>query len=74
MNYLEWAEEYYLNASRIKSVLERKKQLLKETDSLSADERKRITDSIKQYRRIYHELLDIGDTLTMRAGGSVREA
>ena len=29
MNYVEWAEEYYLNARRVKSVLERKKQLLK---------------------------------------------
>ena len=74
MNYVEWAEEYYLNARRVKSVLERKKQLLKEKGPLTADERKRIIDSIKQYRSIYRELLEIGDTLAMRAGGSVREA
>lgn len=74
MNYSEWAEEYYLNARRVKSVLERKKQLLKEKGPLRADERKRIIDSIKQYRSIYRELLEIGDTLAMRAGGSVREA
>jgi len=74
MDYLEWAEEYYLNARRILSVIERKKQQLKDSKKLTADQRKRLTDDIKQYRRIYHELLDIGDTLTLRAEGTVREA
>ena len=67
MDYLEWADEYYLNAGRVKSVIERKKLLLKEKKSLTADQRKRLTDDIKQYRRIYHELLDVGDILVSRA-------
>lgn len=74
MDYLEWADEYYLNAHRVQSVIERKKQLLKEKKPLTADQRKRLTDDIKQYRRIYHELQDIGDLLTARAGVAVREA
>lgn len=74
MNYVEWADEYYLNASRVKSVIERKNQQLKEKKALTADQRKRLTDDIKQYRRIYRELLEIGDTLSSRAGGTVREA
>ena len=73
MDYLEWADEYYLNAGRVKSVIERKKQLLKEKKSLTADQRKRLTDDIKQYRRIYHELLDVGDILISRAEGAGRE-
>ena len=74
MDYLEWAEEYYQNARRILAVLEKKKLRLKEEKPLTADQRKRLTDDIKQYRRIYHELIDIGDTLTSRAEATVREA
>lgn len=74
MNYVEWADEYYLNAHRVKSVIDRKYQRLKEKKSLTADQRKRLTDDIKQYRRIYRELIEIGDTLSLRAGGAVREA
>ncbi len=74
MNYFEWAEEYYLNARRVLSVVERKKQLLKEKKSLTADQRKQLNDAIKQYRRIYHELMDIGDTLSSRAEGAAVEA
>lgn len=74
MDYLEWADEYYLNARRVQTVMERKKQQLKEKKPLTADQRKRLMDDIKQYRRIYHELLDTGDLLTARAGVAVREA
>ncbi len=74
MDYIEWADEYYTNAHRVQAVIEKKKLRLKGTKSLTADQRKRLTDDIKQYRRIYHELLDIGDLLTSRAGVAVREA
>ena len=74
MDYVEWAEEYYLNARRVLSVIERKKMLLKEKKPLTADQRKRLTDDIKLYRRIYHELIDIGDTLKNRAEGASVEA
>lgn len=74
MDYLEWAEEYYDNARRVKSVLEKKKQQLKEKKSLTADQKKQLSDTIRDYRRIYHELNSIGDTLTLRAEGTVREA
>ena len=73
MDYFEWAGEYYKNADRIRSVIERKKQQLKEKTPLTADQRKRLMDDIKQYRRIYHELVDIGDILTSRAEGTGRE-
>lgn len=73
MDYFEWAQEYYHNARRVQNVMNRKKQELKDK-SLTADQRKRLTDDIKQYRHIYHELLDVGDTLTLRAEGIVREA
>ncbi len=74
MDYVEWAQEYYQNAARVKSVIERKNQELKDRKTLTADQRKRLTDDIKQYRHIYRELISIGDTLTARAGGAVREA
>ena len=73
MNYIEWAEEYDLNALRVKSVIDRKKQLLND-QKLTADSRKKLCDDIKAYRRIYYELKEIGVTLRDRAKGSVREA
>ena len=73
MNYIEWAEEYDLNALRVKSVIDRKKQLLND-QKLTADTRKRLNDEIKAYRRIYRELSDIGDLLRRRAQVYVREA
>ena len=67
MDYVEWAEEYYDNALRIKSVIERKNSELK-GKGLTADSRKRLIDDIKAYRRIYYELNEIGDILRSRAG------
>lgn len=67
MNYIEWADEYNLNALRVKSVIDRKKQKLNE-QVLTADDRKRLADEIKAYRRIYYELRDIGVLLRRRAG------
>ena len=66
MDYLEWAEEYDLNALRIKSVIDRKKGML--NDRLTPDARKKLLDDIAAYRRIYYELTAIGDTLRARAG------
>ena len=74
MDYFEWADEYYQNAGRIKSVIDKKNQQLKENKSLTADGRKRLTDDIKQYRRIYYELRAIGDTLAARAEVGAVEA
>ena len=74
MDYLEWADEYFRNADRVQSVIERKKQQLKDQKPLTADQRKRLMDDIGQYRRICNELREIGNTLISRAGGNVREA
>ena len=65
MNYIEWAEEYELNALRVKSVMDHKKQQM--NDRLTADERKQLLDQIKAYRRIYYDLLDVCETLRGRA-------
>ena len=73
MNYLEWAREYDQNALRVREVIEKKKERLKDKRSLTADQRKQLTDDLKHYRRIYGELTKIGDTLRSRAGGAVRE-
>lgn len=74
MDYVEWAAEYDHNARRVLSVIEKKKQVLKEKTRLTADERKRLNDDIREYRRIYYELRDISKTLLSRAEGAVREA
>ena len=74
MDYFEWAEEYYENARRVLSVIEKKKLLLKESKKLTADRRKELNDDIIRYRRIYYELNRSGDTLRSRAEGAVREA
>lgn len=66
MNYVEWADEYFRNALSVRNVMEKKKGLLK--GRMSADERKKLSDEIKAYRVIYHELTAIGDTLLDRAG------
>ena len=73
MNYVEWADEYYENALRVKNVMERKKAQLNEKN-LTADGRKRLCDEIKAYRVIYHELCSVGDTLRGRAGVNSLEA
>lgn len=73
MNYIEWAEEYDLNAFRVKSVIDRKKQRLNE-QKLSADLRKQLIDEIAAYRRIYRELVLISDKLRDRAGVGASEA
>lgn len=73
MNYIEWAEEYDLNALRVKSVIDRKKQRLNE-QKLSADLRKQLIDEIAAYRRIYRELVLISDKLRDRAGVGASEA
>ena len=65
MNYIEWADEYYENALRVKAVIDKKKKRMKE-EKLTADERKKLTDDIKAYRQIYRELTEIGDTLRDR--------
>ena len=65
MNYIEWAQEYDLNACRIKSVIDRKRGMLNE--KLSADARQKILDDIAAYRRIYYELTEIASTLRARA-------
>ena len=67
MNYLEWSEEYEKNAQRIMSVIERKKQRMKQS-GLTADQRKQLNDDIVAYRRIYYELRDVAVTLRERAG------
>jgi len=69
MNYLEWAEEYEKNAQRVMSVIERKKQRMKE-HGLTADERKQLNDDIIAYRKIYYDLRDVAVTLKERAGVS----
>lgn len=73
MDYNEWADEYYLNALRIKSVIGRKQQQLNGS-GLTADARKKLTDDIKAYRRIYYELTQVGDLLRVRAGAAESEA
>lgn len=73
MDYNEWAREYYENAQRVHKVIVRKNQELKDKKALSADRRKQLTDEISHYRRIYHELLNIGDTLRNRAEGAAIE-
>ncbi len=65
MNYIEWAEEYELNALRIKSVIDRKRGML--NGRISADTRQKLLDDIAAYRRIYYELSGIADTLRKRA-------
>ena len=72
MNYIEWAEEYYQNALRIKSVIEKKKGMLNE--KISADTRQKLIDDIRAYRNIYYDLTRIGDTLLERAGRKPHEA
>ena len=67
MDYFEWSKEYEENAERVLKVIERKKKQLKKKD-LTADERKRLSDDIKSYRRIRHELTEIAVTLRDRAG------
>ena len=74
MNYVEWAQEYYAEALRVQAVMDRKKERLKGSRSLSADQRKQLLDEIRRYRRIYCELIEIGATLLSRAEGAVREA
>ena len=69
MNYIEWADEYYKNALRVKSVISRKQQQLNE-GGLSADARKQLSDVIKAYRRIYYDLMEVCDTLRSRAGAA----
>ena len=73
MNYVEWAEEYDRSALRILQVIDKKKLRLND-DKLSAESRKKLVDEIAQYRRIYYELVDVGDTLRLRAGVIAREA
>jgi len=73
MDYFEWADEYYDNALRIKTVLEKKKKLLNEK-GLSADRRKQLSDEIREYRAIYRELRQTGDFIRDRAGEATREA
>ena len=72
MNYLEWADEYFQDAVRVQAVMKKKKLLM--NDATSAEQKKKLGDDIKAYRRIYRELLDIGDTLRRRAGGETLEA
>ena len=67
MDYLEWSEEYEKNAQRILSVIERKRQRMKEL-GLTADERKQLNDDIIAYRKIYYDLRDVAITLRERAG------
>lgn len=73
MNYIEWAEEYELNALRVKSVIDRKKLQLNER-ALTADARKKLTDDIAAYRRIRWELTDIAERLRRRAEAPAHEA
>ena len=73
MDYNEWAQEYYLNARRVKTVIDRRYQQLKEKKALSADRRKQLSDDLSYYRRIYRELMEIGDTLSRRAKGAAIE-
>lgn len=68
MNYIEWAEEYDLNALRIKTVIDRKKLILNDA-KLTADSRKKILDDITAYRKIYHELTHTAALLRDRAEG-----
>ena len=70
MDYNEWAQEYYLNARRVKTVIDRRYQQLKEKKTLSADKRKQLSDDLRYYRRIYRELTEIGDALSRRAKGA----
>ena len=72
MNYNEWAEEYELNALRVKSVIDRKKLSLNDA-RLTADSRKRLLDDITAYRRIYHELAHTAALLRDRAGAYAGE-
>ena len=69
MDYLEWSEEYEKNAQRILSVIERKKQRMKE-NGLTADQRKQLNDDILAYRKIYYDLRVVAITLRERAGDS----
>lgn len=73
MDYNEWAQEYYLNARRVQTVIDRKYQRLKEKKALTADQRKQLTDDLRYYRRIYRELIEIGDKLSRRAQGEAIE-
>ena len=73
MDYLEWAREYYLNAQRVKSVIDRRKSRLNEKN-LTADMKKQLNDDITAYRLIYYELTKIGDTLRDRARASAHGA
>ena len=73
MDYLEWAREYYLNAQRVKSVIDNRKSRLNEKN-LTADMKKQLNDDITAYRRIYYELTKIGDTLRDRAKASAHGA
>ena len=67
MNYLEWADEYSEEASRVLSVINKKKELL--NGKLTADTRKQINDVIIAYRCIYRELLAVSEHLRKRGGG-----
>ena len=66
MNYLEWAQEYRENASRVQAVIEKKKARLNDRN-LTADMRKQISDAIISYRVIYRELLKTAELLSSRA-------
>ena len=69
MDYVEWAEEYRENALRVKQVIKKKQMQLNEKN-ISADLHKRLTDEIKEYRRIFYELCEVERTLRERAEGS----
>lgn len=73
MDYLDWAREYYQNAQRVKTVIERRYRQLKDS-RLSADSRKRLTDELKAYRSIYYDLTHTGDLLRDRAGAGSSDA
>ena len=73
MNYVEWADEYFENARRVRNVIEKKKLLMK-NEKMTADARKAVSDAIIAYRRIYRELLQTAEHLRSRAGESCHEA
>ena len=73
MDYSEWAREYFLNAQRVKSVIDKKVSRLNDK-GLTADDKKQLNSDIKEYRRIFYELSRVGEILRDRAGKVKGEA
>lgn len=65
MDYVEWANQYYKDALKIKSVVSKYKEQLKTAKTVT--EMHHLESKIISYKLIYRDLRNTGDLLMQRA-------